>query len=140
MLHKFLTCSTYHVSVEISLEDALPSTLTRKVALEVQNQLISVAATPIAASYYPDWVVDSNPPESLDYSKFDVLFFGESYDAKVIFTCSNRLSAFATPNSSSGIAWDDGSQSILQRLIKSARNSGHGTKVVLSIGKLTLIK
>lgn len=45
--------------------------------------------------------------------------------------------AFATPNSSSGIDWDDGSTSILKRLVKSAGDSGKGTKIVLSIGEGT---
>lgn len=43
-------------------------------------------------------------------------------------------SAFATPNSSSGLSWDSGSQAVLKRLADSARSSGYGTKVVLSIG------
>ena len=42
--------------------------------------------------------------------------------------------AFATPNSSSGISWDDGSTSTLKTLVSAAHNSGKGTKVVLSIG------
>ncbi|KAH9919683.1 glycoside hydrolase superfamily [Fomitopsis serialis] len=75
------------------------------------------ATTPIAAAYYPDWSSDSVPPSSLDFSKFDVLLF-----------------AFATPNSSNGISWDDGSTSTLKSLVSAAHNSGHGTKVVLSIG------
>ncbi|KAI0089280.1 glycoside hydrolase family 18 protein [Irpex rosettiformis] len=98
-------------------EDALPSTLSRKAALEVQAQLAAAAASPIAAAYYPDWSADSWPPENLDYSKFDIIFF-----------------AFATPNSSNGISFDSGSTSILKRLVTAAHNSGKGTKVVLSIG------
>lgn len=31
---------------------------------------------PIAAAYYPSWSAGSRSPESLDYSKFDILFFG----------------------------------------------------------------
>ena len=68
---------------QFNLEDALPSTLSRTAALSVQKQLaaandgeVKATATPIAAAYYPDWSVDSWPPENLDYSKFDVLFFG----------------------------------------------------------------
>ena len=60
-----------------SLEDALPSTLSRKAALEVQAQLAAAATSPIAAAYYPDWSANSWPPESLDYSKFDIIFFGQ---------------------------------------------------------------
>ncbi|KAI0683182.1 glycoside hydrolase superfamily, partial [Cytidiella melzeri] len=60
---------------------------------------------------------DSRPPKSLDYSKFDILFF-----------------AFATPNTSSSISYNSGSTSILQRLVTAAHNSGKGTIFVLSIG------
>ncbi|KAM5542384.1 hypothetical protein V8D89_003843 [Ganoderma adspersum] len=111
---EFLTSST--PTRAFNLEDALPSTLSRKAALEVQP-VLSAEATPIAAAYYPDWASDSNPPASLDFSKFDILLF-----------------AFATPNSSSGISWDDGSTSTLKTLVSAAHNSGQGTKVVLSIG------
>ncbi|KAI0638625.1 glycoside hydrolase family 18 protein [Trametes polyzona] len=99
-----------------SLEDALPSTLTRKAALEAQDKL-SAQAAPLYAAYYPDWSSDQIPPNSLDFSKFDILLF-----------------AFATPNSSSTISFDSGSTSTLKTLVNSAHNSGHGTKVVLSIG------
>lgn len=97
---------------EFNLEDALPSTLSRKAA-----EAVITAASFTAAAYYPDWAVDTNPPENIDYSKFDLLYF-----------------AFATPSSSAGLAWDDGGQAILQRLVTSAKNSGHGTKVALSVG------
>ena len=43
--------------------------------------------------------------------------------------------AFATPNSSSGISYDSGSTSILKRLVSAAKSSGKGTKIVLSIGE-----
>ncbi|GBE80217.1 glycoside hydrolase family 18 protein [Sparassis crispa] len=98
-------------------EDALPSTLSRKTALELQGKLSAAATTPIAAAYYPDWASATNPPQGVDFSKFDVLLF-----------------AFATPNSSSTISYDSGSTSTLETLVSSAHNSGYGTKVVLSIG------
>ncbi|EMD40292.1 glycoside hydrolase family 18 protein [Gelatoporia subvermispora B] len=115
----FLSLSATSSPVHFSLEDALPSTLTRKAALEAQAQMtFSVnASTPIAAAYYPDWATDTNPPQSLDFTKFDILLF-----------------AFATPNSSSTLSWDSGATSTLKTLVSSAHNSGHGTKVVLSIG------
>ncbi|THH29871.1 hypothetical protein EUX98_g4306 [Antrodiella citrinella] len=124
-LGEFFKTSSGAISGSFSLEDVLPSALTRGAALNVQKELVQsatdgemkAAATPIAAAYYPDWSVDTNPPEQLDFSKFDVLLF-----------------AFATANSSNGLSWDDGATSILQRLVTSARNSGHGTKIVLSIG------
>lgn len=57
-------------------EDAVPSTLSRKAAAAFAQRGLSTTATCVAAAYYPDWSFDDNPPESLNYSKFDVLFFG----------------------------------------------------------------
>jgi chitinase len=34
-------------------------------------------AVPIAAAYYPTWSASTNPPNTIDFSKFDILFFGE---------------------------------------------------------------
>ncbi|KIY48719.1 glycoside hydrolase [Fistulina hepatica ATCC 64428] len=78
---------------------------------------ISRSTSCMAASYYPNWVLDTFPPENIDFSKFDIIYY-----------------AFATPNSSSNISWETGSQDILRRLINAARNSGQGTKIVLSVG------
>ncbi|KAJ7350519.1 glycoside hydrolase [Mycena albidolilacea] len=114
-LLEFLAPSLLASPRQFDLEDALPSTLSRKKAQELG--VVTAAATFVAAAYYPDWSVDSFPPESLDYSKFDILNF-----------------AFAVPNSSSTLSWDDGSQAILTRLVSSARSSGKGTKIVLSVG------
>ncbi|CAA7268385.1 unnamed protein product [Cyclocybe aegerita] len=72
---------------------------------------------PIAASYYPSWAADTLPPSKIDFSKFDVIFF-----------------AFVTPNGTAGINWDDGSEKVLQNLVVAARQSGHSTKIVLSVG------
>ncbi|TFK52796.1 glycoside hydrolase family 18 protein [Heliocybe sulcata] len=115
LLH-FLSAAGAGTIRAFDLEDALPSTLSRKAALTMLGE-IDAKATKVAAAYYPDWVGDSNPPENLDFSKFDILLF-----------------AFATPNSSSTISWDSGATSLLQRLVTAANNSGHGTQVVLSIG------
>ncbi|KAF8178643.1 glycoside hydrolase family 18 protein [Mycena galopus ATCC 62051] len=114
-LKEFLAPALLASPRQFDLEDALPSTLSRKKA---QGLGAAVAATTlIAAAYYPDWSVDTIPPESLDYSKFDILNF-----------------AFAVPNASSTLTWDDGSQAALQRLVSSASSSGQGTKIVLSVG------
>ncbi|KAF9558511.1 glycoside hydrolase family 18 protein [Agrocybe pediades] len=71
----------------------------------------------IAASYYPSWASDTNPPEKIDFSKFDILFY-----------------AFATPSSNSGLDWEDGVQDTLKKLVSSVGESGQGTKIVLSVG------
>jgi chitinase len=68
-------------SSKLHPEDALPSTLSRKTALamkDAQGEVEAAASSLIAASYYPDWAVDTNPPENIDFSKFDILFFGPS--------------------------------------------------------------
>ncbi|KAJ7647732.1 glycoside hydrolase [Roridomyces roridus] len=114
-LREFLAPSLRASPRQFDLEDALPSTLSRKAAQELSAT--AAAATFIAAAYYPDWSADAFPPEDLDYSKFDMLLY-----------------AFAVPNSSNTLTWDDGSQAILQRLVTSAKNSGAGTKIVLSVG------
>ncbi|KAJ7019323.1 glycoside hydrolase [Mycena alexandri] len=114
-LQQFLSPSLLASPRQFDLEDALPSTLSRKTAQKLGE--VTAAATFIAAAYYPDWSADTFPPEGLDYSRFDILNY-----------------AFAVPNSSSTLTWDDGSQAILKRLVTSAKNSGHGTKIVLSVG------
>ncbi|KAJ7668685.1 glycoside hydrolase family 18 protein [Mycena polygramma] len=114
-LRDFLASNIRSSPRQFDPEDALPSTLSRKTAQELGS--VAAAATFIASAYYPDWSADAFPPEGLDYSKFDILNF-----------------AFAIPNSSSTLTWDDGSQAILKRLVTSAKNSGKGTKIVLSVG------
>lgn len=42
-----------------------------------QNTLIA-APKGLAISYYPDWNGDIFPPENVDYSKFDIIYFGVS--------------------------------------------------------------
>ncbi|KIK66384.1 glycoside hydrolase family 18 protein [Collybiopsis luxurians FD-317 M1] len=107
---------------KFDLEDAVPSTLSRSKALDLKAQLLGAGevraeATMIAAAYYPDWSASEFPPENLNYTRFSILFY-----------------AFAIPNSSSTINWDSGAQGILTRLVTAARNSGAGTKIVLSVG------
>ncbi|KAJ7935123.1 glycoside hydrolase [Mycena leptocephala] len=114
-LREFLAPTLLASPRQFDLEDALPSTLSRKAAQQLGE--VTAAATFIAAAYYPDWSADAFPPEGLDYSRFDILNF-----------------AFAIPNSSNGLDWDSGSQAILKRLVASAKSSGKGTKIVLSVG------
>ncbi|KAK7026409.1 hypothetical protein VNI00_015644 [Paramarasmius palmivorus] len=65
------------------LEDALPSTLSRKAALDIKDKVEAEASNLIAAAYYPDWSVWDVPPESIDFSKFDILFFGKCFSMMV---------------------------------------------------------
>ncbi|KAF7296006.1 Glycoside hydrolase family 18 protein [Mycena kentingensis (nom. inval.)] len=103
---------------EFELEDALPSTLSRKTAEELVAAV--AAAKPLAAAYYPSWTMYTHTPEKLDYSKFDVLFF-----------------AFAIPDTSAKLTWDADAPAFLKQLVSSAKKSGKGTKVVLSVGGWT---
>ncbi|KIM81785.1 glycoside hydrolase family 18 protein [Piloderma croceum F 1598] len=96
------------------LEDALPSTLSRKAALDLVGQ--AAAVTPIAAAYYEDWAT-SPSVENIDFSKFDIIFF-----------------AFVTPSSSYELSWDSGAKTMLKKLVSAAHDSGHKTKIVLSVG------
>ncbi|KAF7297934.1 Glycoside hydrolase family 18 protein [Mycena chlorophos] len=114
-LKKFLAPALRVSPRQFDLEDALPSTLSRKQAQEIAETV--AATTYIAAAYYPDWSTDQFPPGDLDFSKFDILLF-----------------AFATPNSSNTLSWDSGSQSSLQALVAARKASGEGTKIMLSVG------
>ncbi|KAF9074347.1 glycoside hydrolase family 18 protein [Rhodocollybia butyracea] len=128
-LNNFLSLKTSDSQADrtIDLEDALPSTLSRGTALKLAAQLLPqngktngqarAESTLIAAAYYPDWSEAEFPPESLDYTRFTILFF-----------------AFAVPNSSNTLTWDSGSQDMLTRTVTAAQNSGAGTRVVLSVG------
>ncbi|KAF9262087.1 hypothetical protein L218DRAFT_1001139 [Marasmius fiardii PR-910] len=128
VLHEFLFASSLGDSMrQLHLEDSVPSTLSRSTAVALVSDLRSGnvvadggneeranASGPIAAGYYPDWVSGDSPPENVDFSKFDILFF-----------------AFAVPDESGGLTL---SSDNLQRLVSSAHNSGNGTQIILSVG------
>ncbi|KAJ7876199.1 glycoside hydrolase family 18 protein [Mycena olivaceomarginata] len=105
---EFLSLSTPTSLPEFELEDAVPSTFSRKTA----ETLSTAAATFPGRTAFP--------PEKLDYSKFDILFF-----------------AFAIPSTSFTLTWDSATQDLLKRLVANAKKSGKGTKIVLSIGGWT---
>lgn len=78
-----------------------------------------VVKGPLVSAYYPDWVSDSLPPESIDMTRFDWIDF-----------------AFALPDQNFNLGWDDPSvPGILSRLVTAAHSKG--TKVKLSIGGWT---
>ncbi|KAG7087811.1 hypothetical protein E1B28_013751 [Marasmius oreades] len=114
LLH-FLEPSMSSNDMSFHPEDAVPSTWLRKTGLA--TAIAAKASAPVAAAYYPDWSAGSNPPENINFSKFDILFF-----------------AFAIPNQDGGLNWDSWSQDILRRLVTASRQSGSGTKIVLSAG------
>ncbi|KLO15905.1 glycoside hydrolase [Schizopora paradoxa] len=82
----------------------------------------AIAATPpplkgpIIAAYYPDWVSDTLPPESINFTHLDWVDF-----------------AFGMPDAKFNIAWDDDSSTaLLSRLVKAAH--ANNKKVKLSLG------
>jgi len=98
-LQSFLAPENTSQPKKFDVEDAVPSTLSRKAALDLlrtESGEVREQANLIAAAYYPgeyhctiwsdcmfvlnriflDWSAGSNPPENLNYSKFDILFFG----------------------------------------------------------------
>ncbi|KAF9523268.1 glycoside hydrolase family 18 protein [Crepidotus variabilis] len=97
-------------------QEHLPS-YPKEFTTEDVKKLEEEKGKPIAASYYPSWALWTYPPERIDFSKFDVLFF-----------------AFVTPTGTAGISWGDGTEEALKRLVSAARRSGHPTKIVLSVG------
>ncbi|KJA24938.1 glycoside hydrolase family 18 protein [Hypholoma sublateritium FD-334 SS-4] len=119
IVFEFLTTQTSERDQKFDLEDALPSTLTRTRALALAADVngLTTASTMIAGAYYPDWAATAVPPESIDFTKFDLLFF-----------------AFATPTSTSGIAFGTNSVAMLKRLVAAAKASGSGTRIILSLG------
>ncbi|KAH9476845.1 Chitinase A1 [Psilocybe cubensis] len=123
LLYEFLSAQTIERDMKFDPEDALPSTLTRKEAMQIaagepSEATLSTAnanASKIAGAYYTYWGGSARPPESIDYSKFDLLFY-----------------AFGVPTSSNTL--DISNTALLKRLVTGARTSGHGTRVLISIG------
>jgi chitinase len=74
---------------------------------------------PLVMGYYPDWAVDTFPPEKLDFGRYDWVDF-----------------AFAVPTASFGLEWDDpDAGNILMRLVSAAHLARSNVK--LSIGGWT---
>lgn len=101
------------------LEDALPSTLSRGAVANLDKTRkgeteAEASQKFIAAGYYENWAT-SPSVSSIDYDKFDVIFF-----------------AFVTPSSSYGLSWGSGTTTMLKKLVSGAHKVG--TKVVLSVG------
>lgn len=74
VLGQFLGSASAGRPRAFDLEDALPSTLSRKTALNLKEEAADVA--PIAASYYPAWA-SSPTVANIKYAKFDIIFFGK---------------------------------------------------------------
>ena len=75
ILAQFLTPNI--VSANATRFNSVPTTPFHGAAMNVESaDGVEAQNTMIAAAYYPDWSADSNPPEKIDFSKFDILFFG----------------------------------------------------------------
>lgn len=60
----------------VDLEGVLPSVLLGKQGTLSKNLALGSF---LSAAHYPEWSMGNIPPEDLDYSRFDILFFGMSY-------------------------------------------------------------
>jgi len=141
IVQEFLSGRSTETEQKFDLEDALPSTVTRNKALALASNAldgnISAQAAMIYGSYYTSWSASEFPPEKLDYSKFDILYFGFYIFLLVLdyYAHSPNFSAFVTPSAENTINWGGSSnQDLLRRLVAGARSSGYGTRVLLSIG------
>ena len=93
--------------------------------LHVAGPLVSTAPfanneRPLVMAYYPDWASYSLPPEKIEFGRFDWIDF-----------------AFALPDQSFALTWDDpvNAPLLLDRLVASAHGAGKAVK--LSIGGWT---
>jgi chitinase len=59
----------------VDVEDILPSVLLGKGALSKDLALEGF----LLAAHYPEWAMGHIPPEGLDFSRFNILFFGMLY-------------------------------------------------------------
>ena len=76
----FLKRDTTNPRIAVDLEDYLPSTLSRRTAVALARTASAkyeLNGVFFASAYYPSWAADSIPPETVDYGKYDILFFGE---------------------------------------------------------------
>lgn len=100
----------------------------------------SPSSEQINAVYYPDWTAQQIPPESVDYSLFDILYFCESRNefppSQSLLTCARHPAAFAIPAQDFSLYFTQwNSVDILQRLIKNGH--ANGKKVCITIGGWT---
>ncbi len=99
IVFEFLSTQSSERDQKFDLEDALPSTLTRTRALALAADVngLTTASTMIMGAYYPDWATTAVPPESIDFTKFDLLYFGTS-DCFLRVSCTMADDAFNQPS------------------------------------------
>lgn len=64
------------LSPDVIVDPALPQ-MVAKESLTLTKGIDENNVKAIAASYYPAWSTDTVPPNKIDFSKFDLLFFGK---------------------------------------------------------------
>jgi chitinase len=96
-----------------STDVKIVSTTTSKPAASATGVKTGKSGAGLVAGYWPSWAVSTLPPESIAWSKFDIVYY-----------------AFAVPTSSGSITIDD--SKLLKRFVKAAQAGN--TKAVLSLG------
>ena len=114
----------------VDVEDVLPSLLLTTEGALSRNLALGGF---LSAAHYPEWAMGHIPPrpliiaDSTSSSSVCTVYLA-------IFLSYNLCLGFVTPNPLSTIEWSPDIVSKLKRLIHSAKLSGAGTKIVLSIG------
>ncbi|OCF77373.1 hypothetical protein I204_01361 [Kwoniella mangroviensis CBS 8886] len=106
-------------TISLNVSATASVTSTSSAASATASTSLDAIGSTIMAAYYPDWAATHLPPESVDFSRFDVVDF-----------------AFALPTSNNGLEFtQDDSEDLLNRLVTAAHSNGK--RVKLSIGGWT---
>lgn len=74
---RFLSSQSFNSTIFPEAVDNPPAMISRNMAtISSASGEPETNAAPIAAAYYPTWSAATNPPNKIDFSKFDILFFG----------------------------------------------------------------
>lgn len=74
---QFLSSQSFNSTIFSEAVDNPPAMISRNMAtISSASGDPETNAVPIAAAYYPTWSAAINPPNKIDFSKFDILFFG----------------------------------------------------------------
>jgi chitinase len=78
-LLQFLTSQLFDPAQLLDTPNNLPSMVSMNVLTPNKTKIEpdDPRLAPVAATYYPTWAAEDHPPEKLDFSKFDIIFFGK---------------------------------------------------------------
>jgi chitinase len=78
---QFLTAPSFDPSQFLDTPSDLPFMVAKSTLAADQTTIESddPKLAPVAATYYPIWAADDCPPERLDFTKFDIIFFGNAF-------------------------------------------------------------